>query len=245
MPSRARPDPRSKSNPAADEADDAADDGFNDDAFDASLHDADDAPDASGSSDDTSPWDPEKPSKTRKKQESHDLQALGRELLALPTQRLAQIEMPERLRDALELMQRTRSHEGKRRQLQYIGKVMRLLDPEPLREAVAAYRVPGARETLALHQGEQWRDRLLKDDSALTEWLASHPGSDVQALRTLIRNARKEEQAHVALPHDGPTERKGRAYRELFQLVRQTLTAAAKAEREQQARQAEEDELDD
>jgi ribosome-associated protein len=179
----------------------------------------------------------ERPSKTRLKKESHDLQALGRDLLALPPQRLAAIDMPERLRDAFEEMRRTRSHEGKRRQLQFIGKIMRLIDPEPLREAVAAFRVPGARETLALHEAERWRDRLVREDGALTEWLAAHPQTDSQALRALIRNARKEEQAHVALPHDGPTERKGRAYRDLFQHVRSTLAAAQRA-----ASQAQEDE---
>jgi ribosome-associated protein len=187
---------------------------------------------------------PDLPSKTRLKKESHDLQQLGRDLLALPEQRLAAIDMPERLRDALDGMRRTRSHEGKRRQLQYIGKIMRLIDPEPLREAVAAYRVPGARETLALHQAERWRDRLIKEDGALTEWLSAHPGTDAQALRSLIRNARKEEQAHQALPHDGPTERKGRAYRDLFQLVRGTLAELERAERAQAEADAEDD-LDD
>jgi ribosome-associated protein len=184
----------------------------------------------------------ERPSKTRLKKESHDLQALGRDLLELPPQRLAAIDMPERLRDALEEMRRTRSHEGKRRQLQYVGKIMRLLDPEPLREAVASFRVPGARETLALHEAERWRDRLVRDDGALTEWLAAHPQSDSQALRALIRNARKEEQAQVVLPHDGPTERKGRAYRDLFQHVRSTLAAAARAASEAEGDEGDEDE---
>ena len=184
----------------------------------------------------------ERPSKTRLKKESHDLQALGRDLLELPPQRLAAIDMPERLRDALEEMRRTRSHEGKRRQLQYVGKIMRLIDPEPLREAVASFRVPGARETLALHEAERWRDRLVRDDGALTEWLAAHPQTDSQALRALIRNARKEEQAHVALPHDGPTERKGRAYRDLFQHVRSTLVAAERAAAEAEGDEGDEDE---
>lgn len=179
-----------------------------------------------------SPWsDAERPSKTRLKQQSHDLQKLGRDLLELPATRLAAIDMPEALRDALEQMQRTRSHEGKRRQLQYIGKVMRGIDPEPLREAVAAFRVPGARETLALHEAERWRVRLVDVDDALTEWLAEHPETDAQALRTLIRNARKDAQAAAAAPRTGGTpERKGRAWREIFQLVKAALAEADRAE---------------
>jgi ribosome-associated protein len=189
-----------------------------------------DAPGALPATDDD-PWSAdERPSKTRMKQQSHDLQKLGRDLLALPASRLAAIDMPELLRDALEQMQRTRSHEGKRRQLQYIGKVMRGIDPEPLREAVAAFRVPGARETLALHEAERWRVRLVDEDGALTEWLAAHPETDAQALRTLIRNARKDAQAAAAAPNPaGTPERKGRAWREIFQLVRAGLSEAGRA----------------
>lgn len=193
---------------------------------------ADDALDAAPAvATDGDPWpSDERPSKTRMKQQSHDLQKLGRDLLELPESRLAAIDMPERLRDALEEMRRTRSHEGKRRQLQYVGKVMRLLDPEPLRGAVAAYRVPGARETLALHEAERWRVRLVDEDGALTEWLAAHPATDAQALRTLIRNARKDAQAAAATPNpSGAPERKGRAWRDIFQLVRAALAAAERA----------------
>lgn len=171
------------------------------------------------------------PSKTQLKKQMHELQTLGKELLEMPAARLDPLDLPETLRDALEELRRTRSHEGRRRQLQYVGKLMRKVDPAPLREAVAAWRVPGARETLALHEAERWRERLLGDDNALTEWLDRHPGSDVQALRTLIRNARKEAtQAAAAQPHDGAVERKGRAYRDLFQIIRQTLAASARTD---------------
>ncbi len=182
----------------------------------------------------------ERPSKTQMKKQSHDLQKLGLELAAMPPHRLAEVEMPELLRDALDELRRTRSHEGKRRQLQYIGKVMRGLDAEPLREAVAAFKVPGARETLALHNAERWRDRLLAEDNALTEWMADHPDTDVQALRTLIRNARKElGKATTEAEHDGAATRKGRAYRDLFQEVKTALAAQEKA-----AQNADEDEDD-
>jgi len=179
----------------------------------------------------------DRPSKTQLKKQSHELQKLGTALLELPENRLAAIDMPELLRDALELLRRTRSHEGKRRQLQYVGKVMRGIDPEPLREAVAAFKVPGARETLALHDAERWRDRLIAEDNALTLWVNEHPDTDAQALRTLIRNARKDAQKAVTeQPHDGLVERKGRAYRDLFQWVKGQL-----AEAERQASQADDD----
>lgn len=189
--------------------DDGADDGFQDEDF-------------SG-----------RPSKTRLKKQMHDLQALGKELDEMPAHRLkAIVGMPESLLDALLDLKRTRSHEGRRRQLQYIGKIMRGIDPEPLREAVASFKLPGARETLALHTAERWRDRLIAEDDAFTLWMGEHPGTDAQALRTLIRNARKDQATAAAAAAQGaeaPTERKGRAYRELFQQIKATLAAAAAA----------------
>lgn len=171
--------------------------------------------------------EPPKPSKTQLKKVSHDLQALGEELLELPPHKLAKVPMPERLLDALKELRRIKSHEGRRRQLQFVGKLMRDVDPEPLREAVAEQRLPSARQTLALHQAEAWRDRLIDSDAALTEWLDAQPGDDAQALRTLVRNARKEsQQAGAAQAHDGAVERKGRHYRELFQHVKAALQAS-------------------
>ncbi len=169
----------------------------------------------------------ERPSKTQLKKQSHDLQKLGAEMADMPAHQTDKIDMPESLREALADMRRTKSHEGRRRQLQYIGKIMRHLDPEPLREAVAAFKVPGARETLALHDAERWRDRLVAEDQAVTEWMNGHPETDVQALRTLIRNARKElTKVQAESDNAGTPLRKGRAYRDLFQLVKTGLAAA-------------------
>jgi ribosome-associated protein len=123
------------------------------------------------------------------------------------------------LRDALHEYQRTRSHEGRRRQRQHIGKLMRQADVAPLQEAVAAAQLGRAHDALALHRAEHWRVELVADDEALTRWLAEHPGTDAQQLRTLIRNARKE----AALP---PEQRHGRAWRELFQFVKPVLGAS-------------------
>ena len=153
------------------------------------------------------------------KQQAHEQQALGEALAALPDARLAAIEMPEALRDALHEYQRTRSHEGRRRQLQYIGKLMRQADVAPLREAVAEAQLGRAQDALALHRAERWRVELVADDDALTRWLAEHPDTDAQQLRSLIRSARKD----AALP---PEQRHGRAWRELFQFLKPVLVQA-------------------
>jgi ribosome-associated protein len=161
----------------------------------------------------------ERPSKTQRKREASDLQRLGLELAALSDERLARVEMPENLRDALAAYRRTRSHEGRRRQLQYVGKLMRDADPEPLHAAVAVAALPSARDALLLHAAELWRDQLIRDDDASTRWLQAHAHCDAQRLRTLIRAARHD----AALP---PGQRQARAYRELFQFIRPFLADA-------------------
>jgi ribosome-associated protein len=156
---------------------------------------------------------PRRPSKTQMKQVSHELQQLGEELVALPDERLDEMGMDERLRAALREWRRTRSFEGKRRQLQYIGKLMRGIDPQPLREAVDALKLGSARATLELHEVERWRAELIAGDDALTQWMHEHPESDPQQLRSLVRAARKDAAAT-------PDKRNGRAFRELFQLIK-------------------------
>ncbi|HEX7440635.1 MAG TPA: ribosome biogenesis factor YjgA [Caldimonas sp.] len=155
-----------------------------------------------------------RPSKTRRKHDSHDLQALGEALIELPQDRLDALPLSETLRDAIDQCRHTRSHEGKRRQMQYIGKLMRRTDPEPIRQAVAEMQLGRARDSLALHKAERWRAELIAGDAATTRWIAAHPASDVQQLRRLVRSARKD--ASLA-----PEKRSGRAYRELFQFIKQ------------------------
>ncbi len=168
----------------------------------------------------------DRPSKTAQKKAMHELQALGEALMALPDTRIDAIGLPESLRDAVRSAQRTKSFEGKRRQIQYLGKLMRKADAEPIREAVAAFQLGHAKDALALHQAERWRAELIADDEALTRWSRAHPASDVQQLRSLIRSARKD-----AVPDaPGAAPRHGRAYRELFQLVRATLNEDASDE---------------
>ena len=173
----------------------------------------------------TEPLDPEpagararidRPSKTRRKLASHGLQNLGEALVGLPDDRLDALPMPEKLLDAIREFKRTRSHEGRRRQMQYIGKLMRQADPAPLQQAVDELRLGRAKDSLALHVAERWRAELIADDTAATRWAGEHTGTDVQQLRTLVRAARKD----AALL---PEKRSGRAYRELFQFIREEL----------------------
>jgi ribosome-associated protein len=155
----------------------------------------------------------ERPSKSALKREAHEQQGLGEALTTMSEAALAATPMPDALRDALAQWRHTRSHEGKRRQMQYIGKLMRDTDIEPIREAVAAAKLGRAHDSLALHQAELWRTELVDSDDALTRWMADHPQTDLQPLRALIRNARKD----VALP---PEQRHGRAWRDLFQFIK-------------------------
>jgi ribosome-associated protein len=158
-------------------------------------------------------------SKTRRKREMHELQALGVALVRLPDSQIERIDMPEPLRAAVLEAKRIKSHEAKRRHLQYIGRLMRDVDPAPIRAVLAEVEGNSAQANARHRRLEIWRERLLADDEALTLFAAEHPGADIQALRTLIRNARKESK-------EG---RPPRASRELFRVLKDldTPTAAA------------------
>src|SRR3954462_580079 len=129
-------------------------------------------------------------SKTKRKQEMHELQALGAALVSLPEAQLRELSLEVPLREAVLEAKRIKSHEAKRRQMQYIGRLMRDVDPAPLRERLEA--IPGhSAHAAAQHRRlEAWRERLLADDAALTAFAAEYPEADLQAVRTLIRNAR-------------------------------------------------------
>lgn len=155
-------------------------------------------------------------SKTRRKQQMHALQKLGVDLVELSKDRLAQIELPERLSIEVREAQRITTHEGRRRQMQFIGKLMRDMDEQAvaaIRERMAAWQGLSKAETARMHAMERWRDRLVAEDGALTEFLQLYAGLDAQALRNLIRNARKEHAAG----------RPPRAYREIFRVVRDAM----------------------
>jgi ribosome-associated protein len=156
----------------------------------------------------------ERPSKSQLKREMLDLQKLGAELIAEPRDRIKRVQMPEDVRDAILECQLIKDHEGRRRQLQFVGKKMRTLDADELaviQKAIDSWRGMSKSDTASMHALERRREKLLTDDKVLTALLAEHPELDAQHLRTLIRNARKE-QAEQKPP---------KAYREIFQILKQ------------------------
>ncbi len=159
------------------------------------------------------------PSKTQLKAEADEKQALGEALLTLRADLMAKLDLPEKLLDAITEAKKITNFEGRRRQMQFIGKLMRPLDTEPIRAAIDEQANGSAQLTLALHLAEQWRDKLISSDDALGDWLTDHPDTDSQQLRALIRQARKD--AKPEKPGEAP--RHGKSYREIFQLVRETL----------------------
>jgi len=153
-------------------------------------------------------------SKTQRKKAVHELQALGEELVELNDDQLAAVELPERLRDAVMAARSITSHEARRRQLQFIGKIMRRVDPVPIRAALDAYQAPSRSHT-ALHKRiEAWRERLLGDPASISELLAEYPQADIRQLGTLIDGVEREREAG----------KPPRSYRELYQALRALLT---------------------
>lgn len=163
------------------------------------------------------------PSKTQLKAEADEKQALGEALLTLRADLMARLDLPEKLIDAIAQAKKITNFEGRRRQMQFIGKLMRPLDTEPIRAAIDEQKNGSAQLTLALHLAEQWRDKLIASDDALGDWLAEHPDTDAQQLRALVRQARKD--AKPEKPGEAP--RHGKSYREIFQLVREALAPEA------------------
>jgi len=165
----------------------------------------------------------EEQSRTDLKRESTELQKLGEDLLTLRADLMAGLDLSEKLKDAVLEARRITNFEGKRRQMQFIGKLMRQVDPavlEAVRAALTEQSSGSAHENLVLHLAETWRERLLGADDALGEWLSKFPDTDAQQMRALIRQAKKD-----AVPEKpGAAVRHGRAYRELFAMVREHLT---------------------
>ncbi len=165
----------------------------------------------------------DRPSKSQLKREMTALQKLGEILVEAPRDRVKKVPMPEDVLDAILACQQITSHEGRRRQMQYVGKKMRTLEEAEvavIQKAVDSWRGASKAETAALHAIERQRDKLLADDGALTELLARHPSLDIQQLRTLIRNARKEQAEH----------KPPKAYREIFQILKSLHAPAAKGD---------------
>jgi ribosome-associated protein len=155
------------------------------------------------------------PSKTRRKQAMHELQDLGEALVALDPPRLAALGLPERLAEAIALARRITKHEGRRRQMQFIGRLMRDVDAEPIRAALASIAAVSHEDRARFAAAEQWRDRLLAEEAALAEFVVLHPGADREDLARMVCDARAER-AEGRPPH---------RFRALFRLVARTLDA--------------------
>ena len=151
------------------------------------------------------------PSKSQLKREMTALQDLGAELVALSKERLAKIDMPERLRDALLDAQRFTKHEARRRQMQYIGRIMRDTDVAPPSAVMDEIKGNSEAATIRQHRLERLRTRLMEDETVFSEVASDYPAADIQHLRQLRRNALKE--AQLGKPP--------RAYRELFRELRE------------------------
>jgi ribosome-associated protein len=155
-----------------------------------------------------------RPSKSQKKRDMTALQKLGEELVGYPAERLLRVEMPDALRQAVDEARNIRDHEGRRRQMQYIGRLMRDVDVAPIRAAIDAWAGASRDDAAALHALERWRERLIDDDGALTAFATEHTAAlspdTLQRLRNAIRMARKERAEARPPKH----------FRELFRLVR-------------------------
>jgi ribosome-associated protein len=165
-------------------------------------------------------------SRTELKRESEELQKLGEQLMTLRAELFDRLQLPEKLVEAMAEARRITNFEGKRRQMQFVGKLMRNLDEDQLaaaRDALDGQRHGSARESQALHEAERWRDDLVERDEALQAWLDAHPDTDTQQLRALIRQARKARQPTQDEVSRGLGPRHGRAYREIFQIVKEQL----------------------
>lgn len=153
--------------------------------------------------------DPDFISKTRRKRQAHELQDLGRALSRLSLEQLARFELPENLRAAvLEVKAMTR-HEAIRRQMQYVGKMMRAIDCEPIAAQLAALHAPSHQQTALFHVAEKWRDALVEDPRAIVRFMQEFPGADSGALSKLAAQA-AEERDGARSPHH---------YRKLFHVV--------------------------
>lgn len=176
----------------------------------------------------------DRPSKSQLKREMTALQKLGEDLVAEPRDRVKRVPMPEDVRDAILECQMIKDHEGHRRQLQYVGKKMRSLTEEEIaaiQRTLDSWRGLSKADTAALHALERRRDKLLADDKALTALLSDYPQLDGQQLRTLIRNARRE-QAENKPP---------KAYREIFQILKALQAPSKDGDGEKDANNTDDD----
>lgn len=164
---------------------------------------------------------PQGPSKTKLKAEMHELQDLGMELSKLPDSVLSRIPMDERLHAAILEYRRLKTHEARRRHSQFVGKLLRDIDTTPLRRTLEQRDL---QQMKLQRDSEEWLERILEGDAAVTEWIDEFPHIEVQPFRTMVRNARKEWKTLTAgEPESIPPLTKRRAGKVLWQDIRSHL----------------------
>lgn len=172
----------------------------------------------------------EPPSKSSRKREMQALQDLGEQLVALSPERLKKVPLPESLYEAIRAAQGFKM-EARRRQLQYIGKLMRKIDPEPIQAQLDIFAGNSAVEVAKMHRLERLREQLLEDEQVIGTIAETWPEADLQYLRTLRRNALKEREA----------ARPPKSFREIFRVLRELQEASDAAAEAEAERAADED----
>lgn len=173
---------------------------------------------------------PEPPSKSSRKREMQALQDLGEQLVALSPERLKKVPLPESLYEAIRAAQGFKM-EARRRQLQYIGKLMRKIDTEPIQAQLDIFAGNSAVEVAKMHRLERLREQLLEDEQVIGTIAETWPEADLQYLRTLRRNALKEREA----------ARPPKSFREIFRVLRELQEASDAAAEAEAERAADED----
>ena len=148
-------------------------------------------------------------SKTRRKRQMRELQDVGAGLVELSEVELARIDMPEELREAVIECRRITKHEGRRRQMQYIGKIMRNIDAGPIAAQLAELEAPSRRQTAVFHVAERWRDEIMGEPGAIERFMKEFPEADANRLRELAEKAREEKRA----------SKPPRSFRDLFHVL--------------------------
>lgn len=174
------------------------------------------------------------PSKSQRKRDSDALQDLGAALVELPAERLKKVPLEDNLRDAVKECQKITSHGARRRQMQYIGKLMRNVDPAPIQAVLDSFNGQSKAETARLHRLESLRTRLLEDEQVLQEIVTTWPQADLQYLRQQRRNALREQSQ----------SKPPKAFREIFRVLRDLDEGKIVAESHDWV-EAEEDENDE
>jgi ribosome-associated protein len=169
-----------------------------------------------------SPDDSAGPSKTRIKQQMEELRDLGQVIVELADSRVKQLPMTERLTEAVMICRKITAHGGRKRQLQYIGKLLRD-EPEEnmlaIRGKLAAFSGASNTENARFHALERWRDRLIAQDEAIDAFMRSYPAAPLQRVRQLSRQARKDAEAGKS----------PKSARELFKLIREVAEGAGES----------------